>query len=107
MMHASWSVGHRLASGRTILMDNSVAQYDAFPVGSPTPHRIPTPLVPGRGDHGPLRRLRPPGRAPHRLGPRDGPEGAARTAARPPLPGDLRRTRPATQRTEGPATGRR
>src|SRR3982750_4920877 len=30
MMRASWSVGHRLASGRAILMDNSAAQYDAL-----------------------------------------------------------------------------
>src|SRR3982751_2054353 len=30
MMRASWSVGHRLASGRAILMDNSAAPYDAL-----------------------------------------------------------------------------
>src|SRR5215217_8613399 len=30
MMHASWPVGHRLVSGRAILMDNSAAQYDAL-----------------------------------------------------------------------------
>jgi Rhodopirellula transposase DDE domain len=30
MMRASWPVGHRLASGRAILMDNSAAQYDAL-----------------------------------------------------------------------------
>src|SRR3954468_15573714 len=30
MMRASRSVGHRLASGRAILMDNSVAPYDAL-----------------------------------------------------------------------------
>src|SRR3982750_3269356 len=30
MMHASWPVGHRLASGRALLMDNSAAQYDAL-----------------------------------------------------------------------------
>ena len=33
------------------------------PVGGQTPHRIPTPLVPGRGGHGAVRRLRPPSRA--------------------------------------------
>src|SRR5512140_1658700 len=30
MMRASWSVGHRLASGRAMMMDNSVAPYDAL-----------------------------------------------------------------------------
>src|SRR5215213_7720992 len=30
MMYASWSIGHRLASGRAILMDNSVAQFEAL-----------------------------------------------------------------------------
>src|SRR3954468_1864226 len=30
MMRASWSVGHRLVSGRAILMDNSVTPYDAL-----------------------------------------------------------------------------
>jgi hypothetical protein len=29
-MHTSWSVGHRLASGRAIMMDNSAAPYDAL-----------------------------------------------------------------------------
>src|SRR5512147_3286381 len=63
------------------------------PVGSPTPHRIPTTLVPGRGDHCAVRRLRPPSRATLRMGPGDGPEGSARTAARDALPGELRRAR--------------
>src|SRR5512135_3016638 len=66
------------------------------PVWGQTPHRIPTPLVPGRGGHGAVRRLRPPSRATLRLGPGDGGEGSARTAARPALPGELRRARPAT-----------
>src|SRR3954468_18653587 len=30
MMRAPWSVGHRLASGRTTVMENSVEQYDAL-----------------------------------------------------------------------------
>jgi hypothetical protein len=30
MVHASWSVGHRFASGRVFMMDNSAAQYDAL-----------------------------------------------------------------------------
>src|SRR5512143_1587147 len=30
MTRASWSVGHRLASGRALMMDDSVAQYDAL-----------------------------------------------------------------------------
>src|SRR3954454_14913667 len=30
MMHAPWSVGHRLASGRATVMENSVEQYDAW-----------------------------------------------------------------------------
>jgi hypothetical protein len=30
MMHASWSTGHRLASGRAIMMDNTAASYDAL-----------------------------------------------------------------------------
>src|SRR3954453_2261285 len=30
MMRAAWSVGHRLASGRTTVMENSVEQYDAL-----------------------------------------------------------------------------
>src|SRR5512147_691360 len=30
MMRASWSVGHRLASGRAMMMDNAVAPYDAL-----------------------------------------------------------------------------
>jgi hypothetical protein len=30
MMHASWSVGYRLASGRTTVMEDSVEQYDAL-----------------------------------------------------------------------------
>src|SRR5881227_2484401 len=30
MMRAAWSVGYRLASGRTTVMENSVEQYDAL-----------------------------------------------------------------------------
>src|SRR3954471_14709948 len=30
MVHASWSVGHRFASGRVFMMDNSAAPYDAL-----------------------------------------------------------------------------
>src|SRR5215212_10686071 len=30
MVHASWSVGHRPASGRVLLMDSSAAQYNAL-----------------------------------------------------------------------------
>src|SRR3954469_5784398 len=30
MMHVSWSLGHRFASGRAIRMDNSAAPYDAL-----------------------------------------------------------------------------
>src|SRR3954465_8510226 len=30
MMRAPWSVGHRLASGRATVMDDSVEQYDAL-----------------------------------------------------------------------------
>src|SRR3954468_22527323 len=30
MMRAPWSVGHRLASGRATVMENSVEQYDAL-----------------------------------------------------------------------------
>jgi Rhodopirellula transposase DDE domain len=30
MMHAPWSVGHRLASGRATVMEDSVEQYDAL-----------------------------------------------------------------------------
>ncbi len=69
MMRESRSTDHRLAVrvghthgrlGRTPrLLD---------PVRGQPPHRIPTPLVPGRGRRRTLLRQRPPGRAPLRLG---------------------------------------
>jgi len=76
-------------------------------VGGPAAHRIPTPLVPGRGGHSPVRRQRPASGVPLRLGTRDGREGTPRAAARRALPGELRRTGPAAERTEGPTTGGR
>ena len=77
------------------------------PVGGQAADRIPTPLVPGRGGHGPVRRQCPASRVPLRLGARDGREGSPRAAARRALPGELRRTGPAAERAEGPATGGR
>src|SRR3954447_9892705 len=76
-------------------------------VGGQAAHRIPTPLVPGRGGHGAVRRQRPPSRAPLRLGARHRREGTQRGAARGPLPRELRGARPGPQRREGPATGGR
>src|SRR5512146_900612 len=46
------------------------------PLRRPTPHRIPTPTVPGRGRHRTLRRQPPTGRTTLRLGARHRREGA-------------------------------
>ena len=66
-----WVSDHRLAvrqghpHGR---LHRTPRRLDPF--RGQTAHRIPTPLVPGRGRHGTLRRQRPPGRTPLRLGAR-------------------------------------
>src|SRR5512142_896200 len=76
------------------------------PLRRPTPHRIPTPTVPGRGRHRTLRRQPPTGRTTLRLGTRHPRGGAQRTPLRDAVPGELRRQGSQAQRAEGSATGR-
>src|SRR5512138_830631 len=101
MMRDYWVIDHRLAvwegypHGR---LRRALRCLDSF--GGPTAHRIPTPIVYGRGGHAALRRQCPPGRTTLRLGTRHRREGSARASSRGALPGEFRRTRPAAQRSE-------
>src|SRR5271154_5035880 len=65
--------------------------------GGATTHRLPTPLVPGRGGYRIVRRQCSTGRTTLRLGTRHGREGAARVSSRIALSGELRRARPSAE----------
>src|ERR1035437_2205437 len=75
--------------------------------GCATTDRIPTPLVPGRGDYGTVWRQCPTGRTALRMGTRDGREGTTRVSQGSALPGELRRAGPTAERGQGPAIGGR
>src|SRR5512135_2907916 len=66
---------------RSTIMEGSAERYDACFVREPDGSRDPTPIVPGRADHGTGRGQRPPSRTALRPGTRHRRNGTARVAS--------------------------
>src|SRR5512135_651758 len=90
-------IGTRILPVTLIFMGSGAPKEHDDSLRQTTADRIPTPVVPGRGGYGTVRRQRPPGRTALRLGTRHGREGTARVLPGGALPGELHGARPATE----------